>query len=85
MGNAKEERKVFINFLKARPMFAGSRVLDWRQPQQDPPDIEVDLEDGRKVALELTSWLDEDQIREAKQGELIRRRSVMLFSPSRRI
>lgn len=53
----------------AFPAFAGSPVLDWRQPANDPLDVEADLEDGRKIGLELTSWLDESQIgREKKKS-----------------
>jgi hypothetical protein len=71
MGNPAEEREVFTGFLAAMPMFAGSPVIDWRQPAQDPPDIEADLADSRKIAVELTSWLDESQIGREKKAEMI--------------
>lgn len=69
MGNRAEEREVFTAFLAAMPLFAGSPVADWRQPAKDPPDVEVDLADGRKVGVELTSWLDESQIGREKRAE----------------
>ena len=71
MGNPTEEREVFTAFLTASPMFAGAAVTDWRQPAQDPPDVEADLADGRKVGVELTSWLDESQIGREKKVEFI--------------
>ena len=71
MGNRIEERDVFTGFLAAMPVFADSPVTDWQQPAQDPPDIEADLVDGRKVAVELTSWLDESQIGREKKIEMV--------------
>lgn len=71
MGNPAEERKVFTRFLAALPMFAGTPVTDWRQPAADPPDIEADLADVRKIGVELTSWLDESQIGQEKKVEMI--------------
>src|SRR6266852_3346509 len=53
------------------PMFAGSSVTDWQQPAQDPPDVQADLADGRKVAVELTSWFDESQIGREKKVEMV--------------
>ena len=71
MGNPTEEREVFTGFVAAMPMFGGAPVTDWRQPPQDPPDVEADLSDGRKVAVELTSWLDESQIGREKKIEFV--------------
>jgi hypothetical protein len=71
VGNPKEEREVFTGFLAAMPMFADSPVMDWQQPAQDPPDVVADLADGRKVAVELTSWLDESQIGREKKIEMV--------------
>lgn len=71
MGNAADERAVFCNFLAAMPMFAGSRVEHWSQPTQDPPDVRAELLDGRKIAVELTSWLDESQISYEKKIAMI--------------
>ena len=71
VGNAIEEREVFGGFLAAMPLFAGSPVTGWQQPTQDPPDVEADLEDGSKVAVELTSWLNESQIGREKRIETV--------------
>ena len=69
MGDSAEERRVFTAFLSVAPLFAGAAIIDWRQPTKDPPDIDCDLEDGRKVGVELTSWLDESQIGSEKKVE----------------
>jgi hypothetical protein len=73
VGNPTEEREVFTGFLAAMPLFAGSPVTDWQQPARDPPDVETDLGHGRRVAVELTSWLDESQIGREKKIEMVER------------
>ena len=69
MGNPAEEKAVFQEFLAAAPMFAGADVRTWSQPKQDPPDIDCELVDGRRIGLELTTWLDEEQMSAAKREE----------------
>jgi hypothetical protein len=71
MGNQAEERAVFEGFLAELPLFAGVAVKDWWQPKQDPPDVEAELDDGRKIGIELTSWLEESQIGREKRVEVI--------------
>jgi hypothetical protein len=65
-------------------MFADVAVQKWSQPANDPPDIECYLFDGSKVGLELTSWLDKDQISRAKQAEKIEEpfRRFLRFEPN---
>lgn len=69
MGNHTEEKRVFSAFINDCPLFAGSPVTNWTQPRKDPPDIECDLQDGRTIGLELTNWLNERQIANAKDQE----------------
>ncbi|MGA2434010.1 MAG: hypothetical protein ABSG25_01855 [Bryobacteraceae bacterium] len=69
MGNPAEEKRIFTAFLNDCPLFAGGPVTNWTQPQSDPPDIECDLQDGRTIGLELTNWLNERQIANAKEQE----------------
>ena len=69
MGNPIEEKRIFSAFLNDCPLFAGSPVTNWTQPRNDPPDIECYLEDGRTIGLELTNWLNERQIEDAKGQE----------------
>lgn len=69
MGNPAEEKAVFEEFLAAAPMFADAAVRTWSQPKRDPPDIDCELVDGRRIGLELTTWLDEDQMNSAKRDE----------------
>jgi hypothetical protein len=69
MGNPAEERRVFESFLKVAPLFAGAVIASWVQPGSDPPDIECDLVDGRKIGVELTTWVEESQIGRAKGEE----------------
>jgi hypothetical protein len=69
MGNPEEEKRAFEGFLNGAPLFADAGVTNWSQPKNDPPDIECDLVDGRKIGIELTSWLEESQIGQAKIQE----------------
>ena len=69
MGNPAEEKRMFAAFLSSCPLFADSPVTSWAQPQKDPPDIECGLQDGRTIGLELTNWVDERQITDAKGEE----------------
>src|ERR1700690_4558680 len=69
MGNPAEEKQIFTAFLNDCPLFAGSPITSWTQPQSDPPDIKCALQDGRTIGLELTNWLNEQQIASAKEQE----------------
>jgi hypothetical protein len=71
MGNRAEEEVVFGGFLNAAPRFAEADVKKWIQPKNDPPDIQVELANGRNVAIELTSWLHESQIGREKKVEFV--------------
>jgi hypothetical protein len=69
MGNPLAEKETFAAFLAAAPDFAGEAVRDWHQPKQDPPDVLCSTVSGRQVGLELTGWIDEEQIADAKSIE----------------
>jgi hypothetical protein len=71
MGNPAVEKNVFTAFLDASPSFAGEFVATWSQPKADPPDILCATSTARKIGLELTGWLDEDQMSRAKGVEAI--------------
>jgi hypothetical protein len=65
----KYERAVFIGFLKTRPLFAGSPIRYWIWNRKDPPDIYCWTEDGRKIGIELVSWIDQKEMAAAKRTE----------------
>lgn len=71
MGNPVEEGRIFGAFLKDCPLFAGIPVTKWAQLQKDPPDIECYLQDGRAIGVELTNWVNEQQVADAKRQESI--------------
>jgi hypothetical protein len=73
VGNPVAENTIFAAFLAAAPDFAGDPVQSWCQPKQDPPDVLCMTAAGRQAGLELTEWLDQGQITEAKGMETIRR------------
>src|SRR5262245_32539385 len=65
------ERAVFQGFLETLPLFAGSPIRHWVQNKNDPPDISCWTEDGRKIGIELVSWINEAEMRSAKKAEEI--------------
>lgn len=81
MGNAVAEKNTFAAFLDAAPGFAGAAVANWNQPKQDPPDVLCTTVAGRQVGLELTEWLDQGQITEAKGMESIQKSILKAISP----
>lgn len=83
MGNPAEEKGVFAGFLCAAPLFADGALTGWCQPKNDPPDIECDLADGRKIGIELTSWLEESRIGRAKIQEAIEKSMRDAIKPER--
>jgi hypothetical protein len=67
----ENERALFAAFLELEPEFVGERLADWRQPEdeRDFPDITATSATGRRIGVELGEWLNEEEIRAAKQKE----------------
>jgi len=81
MGNPAEERQVFDEFVKLLPDFAGAPVESRDSSKQEPADIECVLVDGRKVGVQLTSWIDGDQMSEGKRIENIEKSLLAALDP----
>lgn len=81
MGNPVAEKNVFAEFLSAAPNFSGEAVASWGQPKEDPPDVLCTTLSGRNVGLELTEWLDQGQMSEAKAVESIERSILAAVQP----
>jgi hypothetical protein len=73
VGNPVAEKNTFAAFLNAAPSFAGDAIAGWSQPKEDPPDVLCTTAAGRQIGLELTEWLDNGQITDAKADEAIER------------
>jgi hypothetical protein len=71
VGDPAAEKNTFAAFLNAAPAFAGDKITNWSRPKQDPPDVLCTTETGLQVGLELTGWLDNGQITDAKAIEAI--------------
>jgi hypothetical protein len=69
VGNPVAEKNTFTAFLAAAPDFAGEAVQNWCQPKEDPPDVACTTVSGHQVGLELTEWLDQGQMADAKSTE----------------
>jgi hypothetical protein len=84
MSKTEQEKTLFRSFLKQEPTFAGEPIREWHHvsewyeatgkprpapPDHDRPDIICATESARLEGVELKSWLDEEQIAEAKLRE----------------
>lgn len=81
MGNQLAEKETFAAFMAAAPEFAGEVVRDWQQPKEDPPDVLCTTISGRSIGLELTGWIDEEQIANAKGMESIENSIIKAIDP----
>jgi hypothetical protein len=75
MSKREYERAIFEAFLRVAPDFAGEKIVEWKQPEdeRDFPDVVCICASGRRVGVELGEWLHEDQIRAAKGRERIQK------------
>ncbi len=84
----KNERLIFESFLKTCPDFATEPIAEWDvvaqwyvkraldpppQPFDKRPDIIALTASGRKIGVELKSWVNQDQIAEARKQEKIQK------------
>jgi hypothetical protein len=82
----KNERLIFDSFLKVCTDFAGEPIEEWdvvdewyarrslpppAQPFDKRPDIIAVTSSGRRIGVELKSWVNRDQIAEARKQERI--------------
>jgi len=82
----KDERNIFASFLRAYPDLAGEPIDEWDvvedwyakrglapppHPFDKRPDIIAVTASGRRIGVELKSWVDRDQIAEARRQERI--------------
>jgi hypothetical protein len=81
VGNPVAEKNIFAEFLSAAPNFAADPLAMWCQPKQDPPDVLCTTVAGRNIGLELTGWLDQGQMSEAKGMESIERSILTAIQP----
>jgi hypothetical protein len=70
-GPTKREREaaIFRAFIAAKDDFAGGPISVWIQPDSDPPDVLCRTATGKVVGVELKTWVNEKQVREAKTLE----------------
>jgi len=83
----KNERLIFDSFLKVCPDFAGEPIEEWdvveewygkhalippAQPFDKRPDVIAVTASGRRIGVELKSWVNRDQITAARKQERIR-------------
>lgn len=82
----KNERLIFDSFLKACPDLAGEPIQEWAvvehwhasrehdpppQPYDKRPDIIALTASGKRIGIELKSWVNRGQITEARKQERI--------------
>ncbi|HXL80200.1 MAG TPA: hypothetical protein VN951_04920 [Pyrinomonadaceae bacterium] len=84
----ENEKIVFEAFIRMCPNFASEPIKEWdtvgawyakralaapAQPFNKRPDILAVTESGKKIGVELKSWLNQQEIREAKKQDRIRK------------
>ncbi len=65
-----DEEQAWNGFLSAQPKFADEEVASW-VPGPDPPDVLCTTLSGRTVGVELTKWVERDQLESGKAREKI--------------
>src|SRR5439155_11295752 len=67
----EHEKALFAAFLEVAPDFAGERLAEWHQPddEREFPDIKGVSVSGKKIGVEIGEWLNEEEIQAAKQKE----------------
>jgi hypothetical protein len=83
----KNEKLIFESFLRVCPDFASEPIREWdvvdewyakralappAQPFDKRPDVIARTTSGKRVGVELKSWVNRDQITEARKQERIR-------------
>lgn len=83
---AQNEKLIFESFLRAFPDFAGEPIKEWDivdewyakrglvappRPYDKRPDIMAITASGKRIGIELKSWVNRDQIAEARKQERI--------------
>jgi len=63
-----EEEQAWSGFLSHAPLFAGEKVACWHRGPE-PPDVLCTSASGRTVGVELTAWVDQEQIQSGKIRE----------------
>jgi len=84
---AQNEKLIFESFLRVFPAFAGEPIKEWDvvdewyakrdlppppEPFDKRPDIIARTASGKMIGVELKSWVNRDQIAEARKQERIR-------------
>ena len=58
----RTEWQIFQAFCEIQPDFAGRPLKDWDRVVDDPPDFLCHDFSGKRIGVELTEWLNENQI-----------------------
>jgi len=84
---AQNEKLIFESFLRVFPDFAGEPIKEWNvvsewyakhalatpaKPYDERPDIIALTTSGKRIGVELKSWVNREQIAEARREERIR-------------
>lgn len=79
----KDEHNAWTQFLSAVPQFAGETIKNWK-PGPDPPDVLCATTSGKRLGVELTKWVHEDQVRDSKHREKFERHYLTMIQSENR-
>ncbi len=63
-----DEQAAWESFIAANPAFAGELIASY-SAGLDPPDVMCLTTSGRRIGVELTKWVEHDQVTEGKRRE----------------
>jgi len=67
----EREAGIFASFLEAAPDFAGEQIAEWKHNRNNSPDIVCIDRLGKRIGVEMTEWLHEQQTRDFSRWEKV--------------
>jgi len=78
----RDETNAWNGFLSAEPKFAGEEIASWASGP-DPPDVLCTTVSSRTVGVELTKWVERDQLESGKTRERIENNYLRIAASER--
>jgi len=77
-----DEKRAWEGFLAAEPKFAGENIA-MAAAGPDPPDVLCTTESGKSVGVELTKWVEHDQLSSGKARERVKNGFLAILASER--
>ena len=77
-----DESAAWDGFLSAEPKFAGEELTS-NEEGPDPPDILCAAKSGKKIGIEITQWVEHDQVSSGKAREFLQNSFLKVIDSGR--